>query len=241
MHVLELENVVKRFGTICAVDGVSFAVEKGELLCLFGPSGCGKTTTLRLIAGLEMPDEGVVRINGKVASGEGSYIPPVDRRIGMVFQDLALWPHMRVEKHLEFVVRGRGLPRQARQKRVDDLLDLCQLTDRRRAYPHELSGGEKQRLAIARALSTDPAILLLDEPLSGLDTELRTRMLAEIERLQGTLGVTVIYVTHHEHEALAIADRMVLLREGRVEGSRDIRPRNENPRISDREMESTVA
>jgi len=221
VYAVEVESVVKRFGSITAVAGVSFAVGKGEVLGLLGPSGCGKTTVLRLIAGLEIPDEGTVRVNGKVATDDRAYVPPASRGIGMVFQDLALWPHMRVEQHVSFVLNK--LDRSKRRQRVRELMELCRLTARRRAYPHELSGGEKQRLAIARALATGPAIVLLDEPLTGLDAELRDRMLAEILRLRDNLDVTIVYVTQHEHEVLAVADRTVHMRDGQVTGSADMR------------------
>ena len=167
-------------------------------------------------------------------------MPPVHRGIGMVFEDLALWPHMRIEQHLDFVLKGMRLGRHDRRQRVGELIELCRLDNRRRAYPHELSGGEKQRLAIARALATSPAILLLDEPLKGLDTELRDRMLSEILQLRRSLDVTAVYVTHLKHEAVVIADRIVNMREGKVTDSHDVNTRNGIHQVTFPETETAV-
>jgi ABC-type Fe3+/spermidine/putrescine transport system ATPase subunit len=213
MHAIELVDVTKRFGKLLALDKLSFAVEEGESLCLFGPSGCGKTTVLRIIAGLELPDNGKVLINGTVVTGDGVYVPPADRKIGMVFQDLALWPHMRVERHIDFVLQATRIPRAARHCRVREILELCRLIDRRRASPSELSGGEQQRLALARALATNPRFLLLDEPFANLDAELRERMLSEVSRLKRELSVTVVFATHDQQEVASMADRVLLMKE----------------------------
>jgi len=214
MHAIELVDVTKRFGELVALDKLSVAVEQGESLCLFGPSGCGKTTALRIIAGLELPDNGKVLINETVVTGDGVYVPPVDRNIGMVFQDLALWPHMRVERHIDFVLKAARMLRTARHTRVREVLDLCRLSNRKRAYPSELSGGEQQRLALARALAGNPKILLLDEPFANLDAELRERMLSEVFRLKNELKATVVFATHDQQEVASMADRVLLMKEG---------------------------
>jgi len=214
MHAIELADVTKRFGELVALDKLSVAVEQGESLCLFGPSGCGKTTALRIIAGLELPDNGKVLINETVVTGDGVYVPPVDRNIGMVFQDLALWPHMRVERHIDFVLKAARMLRTARHTRVREVLDLCRLSNRKRAYPSELSGGEQQRLALARALAGNPKILLLDEPFANLDAELRERMLSEVFRLKNELKATVVFATHDQQEVASMADRVLLMKEG---------------------------
>jgi len=225
MYAVELDNVTKRFGPITAVAEASIEVARGEVLGLLGPSGCGKTTLLRLIAGLDVPDDGTIRINGKLATSRSMFIPPGRRGIGMVFEELALWPHMTVERHLDFVLKGTKLGRRDRQQRVTELIELSGLDRRRRAYPHQLSGGEKQRLAIARALATNPSILLLDEPLTGLDVELREQMLAEILQLKHAMDVTVVYVTHHQHDVEVVADRIVNMLDGRVVGRHEVETR----------------
>jgi iron(III) transport system ATP-binding protein len=214
MHAIELVDVTKRFGKLVALDKLSVTVQQGESLCLFGPSGCGKTTALRIIAGLELPDIGKVLINGTVVTGDGVYVPPVERNIGMVFQDLALWPHMRAERHIDFVLQATRMPRVARHDRVRQILELCRLSGRRRAYPSELSGGEQQRLALARALAANPKILLLDEPFANLDAELRERMLSEVFRLKNELDVTVVFATHDQQEVASMADRVLLMKKG---------------------------
>ena len=214
MHVIELVGVTKRFGDVVALNDISVAVDEGETLCVAGPSGSGKTTLLRIVAGLELPDSGKVLINGLYANRKGVYMPPADRKIGMVFQDLALWPHMRVERHLDFVLQAMRLPRQERRARIEDLLEMCRLTGRKRAYPSELSGGQQQRLAIARALAHDPKILLLDEPFANVDAELRQQILAEILRLKRDLGITIVFATHDEHQIEGISSKTLLLQNG---------------------------
>ena len=209
MHAIEANDLTKRFGTVQAVDGVSFSLGVGEMLALLGPSGSGKTTLLRLIAGIEKPDAGAVSLFGN------QNLPPEKRSIGMVFQDLALWPHMRVARHLDFVLRGRGLSRHARSERIAGLLGLVQLDDRGRAFPNQLSGGQAQRLAIARALATEPRILLLDEPFANLDTALRDRMMNEILRRKEEDGLTVVFATHNHDEALSFAERTLVMEGGR--------------------------
>lgn len=224
MHVIELANVTKRFGKLLVLDSLSLAVDEGETLCVAGPSGSGKTTLLRIVAGLELPDKGEVLINGLYANRKGVYMSPAEREIGMVFQDLALWPHMRVERHLDFVLRARRLPREDRRARIEDLLEMCRLGGRRRAYPSELSGGQQQRLAIARALAHDPKILLLDEPFANLDATLREHILREILRLRHDLGITIVFATHDEHQIEGISDKTLLMQNGehtlRVRGAK---------------------
>jgi len=214
MYAVELDKVVKRFGVVTALASTSFAVRRGEALGLVGPSGCGKTTVLRVIAGLEDPDSGAVRIKGMDAAG----VPPAERRIGMVFQDLALWPHMKAEQHLDFVLKSFVFKRAARRQRTGELLDMCRIAHKRSAYPHELSGGERQRLAIARALATNPELLLLDEPLTGLDPELREAVTDEILELRKALDATLIYVSHRREDIEAVADRTLFMRDGKTVG-----------------------
>jgi len=205
MPAVELINVTKSFGNQRVIRGLSAAVDPGHALCLFGPSGCGKTTLLRLIAGLEQPDAGTIRIAGVIVNGEGIHVPPMARNVGMVFQDSALWPHLRAERHLDFVLRARRMTRKQRGIEIGTLLELVGLEDKRRAYPNELSGGEQQRLDIARALATRPRVLLLDEPFSHLDAALRTHIGAEIERRMRDETITVIVATHDLGEIAHLA------------------------------------
>jgi ABC-type Fe3+/spermidine/putrescine transport system ATPase subunit len=214
MHAIELASVTKRFGKLLVLDNLSLAVDEGETLCVLGPSGSGKTTLLRIVAGLELPDRGEVLINGVYANRKRTYMPPAEREIGMVFQDLALWPHMRAERHLDFVLQARRLPREDRRARIEDLLEMCRLGGRRRAYPSELSGGQQQRLAIARALAHDPKILLLDEPFANLDATLQEHILREILRLRRDLGITIVFATHDEHQAGSFSDKTLLMQNG---------------------------
>ncbi len=213
MPSIHCTGITKRFGTKTVLDRLSLHVESGEMLALSGPSGSGKTTLLRIIAGLDKPSEGTVQIGEKTVTGAGAFVPPQKRRIGMVLQDLALWPHMTVQSHLDFALRGCGLPRRKRAEPIHRMLDTIQLENRSNAYPHELSGGERQRVAIARALVAEPEILLLDEPLSSLDPELQARMLDEIVRLKDLFKVTALYVTHNPAEAQRAADRTVQIQD----------------------------
>ncbi|MGH7350545.1 MAG: ABC transporter ATP-binding protein, partial [Candidatus Rokuibacteriota bacterium] len=198
MDVLLLERVTKRFSAAesPAVDGLSLQVAEGEILALLGPSGCGKTTTLRLIAGLESPDAGTITIRGQVVAGPGRSVPPEERGIGIVFQDYALFPHLTVGDNVGF-----GLPRAGRLPRVEEVLDLVGLGGFGPRYPHELSGGQQQRVAVARALAPAPALMLLDEPFSNLDADLRTQMRDEVERILRTSRTTAVFVTHDQEEA----------------------------------------
>jgi iron(III) transport system ATP-binding protein len=222
MSALELRAVSKAYDGCTAVDGLSVSVGLGERVALLGPSGCGKTTVLRLIAGLEVPDAGTIRIDGLLAATDGrNLIDPERRRIGLVFQDLALWPHMTVSQHLEFALRyGAKIGPAERPNRIREVLQMVRLYDRADARPGELSGGQQQRIALARALVGNPAIVLMDEPLSNLDRELSRHLRQEILRLHGELGFTLVYVTHSPEEAADLGSRVLAMRQGRVEPRR---------------------
>ncbi|MCX7844837.1 MAG: ABC transporter ATP-binding protein [Candidatus Bipolaricaulota bacterium] len=215
MARLEVENLKKRFGPVVAVAGVSFAVEAGEILVLLGPSGCGKTTVLRCVAGLEQPEAGDIRLDGRSLLG----LPPERRDVGMVFQNYALFPHLSVAANVAYGLRHgrRRLPRRERQARVAELLALVGLSGYERRRPHELSEGQKQRVALARALAVEPKVLLLDEPLSALDAALRQELRRELRHLLKGKGITAVYVTHDQEEALVLGDRVAVMREGRLE------------------------
>ncbi len=222
MSLLELDSVRLTYGGRPALDGVSLGVEEGERAVILGPSGCGKTTVLRLFAGLAAPGEGRVLIDGRLAAADGRIeIEPEERGLGMVFQDLALWPHLSVAGNLELGLRARGVSRAERKRRVKEMLDLVELGELASRRPAELSGGQQQRVALARALVLEPRALLMDEPLSSLDPELNHRLRTEILALQARLGFTLVYVTHDREEAVALATRVVLMERGRVvaEGS----------------------
>jgi iron(III) transport system ATP-binding protein len=215
--LLSLSHVTKRFGTHLAVTDVSLEVAPGEAAVILGPSGCGKTTLLRLIAGLEIPDDGEIWFGKRQAAGAGrSMMAAHERGIGFVFQDLALWPHLTVERNLTFVLASLKMPRIARRARALELLRLVRIERLSGRHPHELSGGEQQRVALARALVGEPRVLLLDEPFSSLDPELRDSLRAELGRLQRTLQMTSIYVTHDQGDAAALADRIIEMRAGRI-------------------------
>ncbi|MES2305278.1 MAG: ABC transporter ATP-binding protein [Gemmatimonadota bacterium] len=212
--VLSLEQVSRRFGDVTAVDRVSFEVAQGEFFSLLGPSGCGKTTTLRLIAGFEQPEGGILRMLGEEMTGRRPY----QRPIGMVFQNYALFPHLRVAANVAFGLEERRVPRHEITTRVNRALELVRLDPAVYATrrPSELSGGQRQRVALARALVLEPPILLLDEPLGALDLQLRKQMQLELKELNRTLGITFILVTHDQEEALAMSDRIAVMHEGRV-------------------------
>jgi putative spermidine/putrescine transport system ATP-binding protein len=217
-YALQLRQVTKIFADHTAVDAVSLDIAAGESVVMLGPSGCGKTTILRLIAGLEAPDAGEVWLFGQRASAQDRNLLPTHRRgIGFVFQDLALWPHMTVHEHLDFVTRSAGLSGQERSTRATETLALVRLGDKGDRYPHELSGGEQQRTALARALVGRPRLLLLDEPFSSLDPDLRSMMREELRTLHRALQLTTIYVSHDREDAAALATRTVAVRAGRVE------------------------
>jgi iron(III) transport system ATP-binding protein len=209
--MVRVSALSKRFGDVVAVDGASLCVDRGEVVALLGPSGCGKTTLLRLVAGFEQPDGGTVELAGRVVSSAQSWIPPEQRRVGMVFQDYALFPHLSVAENVGF-----GVPRRQRAARVAELLAIVGLEDLGRRYPHELSGGQQQRVALARALAPAPELVLLDEPWSNVDPFLRESLRSEVVEVIRPLGVTVVLVTHDREEAFSLADRIALMRDGRV-------------------------
>ena len=212
-----LEGLTRRFGDVAAVHDLTLAIDDGELVSLLGPSGCGKTTTLRLLAGFLTPDAGRIVVDDKVLSEPGSVVPPERRGMSMIFQSYAVWPHKTVFENVAFGLRLRSLPRAEIDTRVRKMLDLVRLGGLESRYPGELSGGQQQRVAVARALVVEPAILLLDEPLSNLDATLREEMRFEIRRLHEELGITTVYVTHDQAEAMVTSDRIAIMREGRVE------------------------
>ncbi len=218
MYGLEVKHLTKRFGNKEVVGDVSFAVEKGSLLALLGPSGCGKTTAVRLIAGLETPDAGEILIGGRLASGnQRTVISQKMRRVGMVFQDLALWPHMTVYENVEFGLKAKGASRAERQKRIAAVLDKTALQKYAREYPGRLSGGQRQLVAIARAIVTEPELLLMDEPLSSIDVKLREDVRQEIRNIQQVTRITTVYVTHDQEDAFLLANQVVVMNAGRVE------------------------
>ncbi|MBI2468494.1 MAG: ABC transporter ATP-binding protein [Candidatus Rokubacteria bacterium] len=217
MSLLRLHDVTKRFAPHDppAVDALSLAAEPGEILTLLGPSGCGKTTTLRLIAGFEVPDRGTVELRGQLMAGNGTAVPPEARGVGMVFQDYALFPHLPVAENVAFGL-GR-FDRATRALRVGEVLELVGLGALAGRYPHELSGGQQQRVALARALAPAPALICLDEPFSNLDADLRAVMREEVEKILRTTGTTAIFVTHDQQEAFTLADRVGVLNAGHLE------------------------
>ncbi|MBD8870154.1 ABC transporter ATP-binding protein [Nocardioides donggukensis] len=212
---LVLEGVSKSYGAVPAACDVDLVVPSGELVTLIGPSGCGKSTALRLIAGLERPDRGEIRIAGQTVADGRTFVPPERRRVGLVFQDHALFPHLSVRRNVEFGLHGQ--PRADRAARVTQVLDLVRLGHLADRYPHELSGGEQQRVALARALAPRPAVVLLDEPFSSLDENLRAQVRAELVGVLRETGTTAVFVTHDQTEALSIGDRVVVMTSGRIE------------------------
>jgi len=212
-----LKSLTKRYGDVGAVERLSLEVAPGELVALLGPSGCGKTTTLRLVAGFLQPEAGEIWVGDRCLSSPTAVIPPERRRMAMIFQSYALWPHMTVAQNVAYGLRfGRGLSRAERDARVAEMLRVVQLSGYEARYPGELSGGQQQRVAVARALVVEPEILLLDEPLSNLDANLREEMRLEIRRLHEAFGITTLYVTHDQAEAMVISDRIAVLQHGRV-------------------------
>ncbi len=216
MPGVTITGLSKRFGDVAAVAGLDLTVRPGELVSLLGPSGCGKTTTLRLVAGFLTPDGGEIRVGERVLSSPAVVVPPERRRMAMIFQSYALWPHMTVTQNVAYGLRFAGAPRAGREHRVNEMLKAVQLAGYGARYPGELSGGQQQRVAVARALVVEPEILLLDEPLSNLDASLREEMRFEIRRLHERFGITTLYVTHDQAEAMVISDRVAVLRDGRV-------------------------
>ena len=210
---VELCDIAKRFGEGAAVDAVSLTVAPGELVSLLGPSGCGKTTTLRIIAGFVDPDRGRVLLKNIDVTA----VPPNKRDVGMLFQNYALFPHLTTADNVGFGLKMRRVPRPERRRRVDEALDLVRLREYADRYPRQMSGGQQQRVALARAIVIHPSVLLLDEPLSNLDAKLRQELRTEIRQLQQKLGITTIFVTHDQEEALTMSDRVVVMNQGRVE------------------------
>jgi putative spermidine/putrescine transport system ATP-binding protein len=210
---VRLVDLTRRFGEVAAVDSVSLDVGRGEFFTLLGPSGSGKTTTLRLIAGFELPDAGRIELAGTDVTGR----PPYARDVNTVFQDYALFPHMTVRENVEYGLRIKKVPRDQRRTRVEEALAMVRLGDFGARKPAQLSGGQRQRVALARAIVNRPQVLLLDEPLGALDLKLRQEMQVELKRIQGEVGITFVYVTHDQEEALTMSDRLAVFRAGRIE------------------------
>lgn len=214
---LALTDVTRRFGGHLALDNVSFGVATGKVAVIVGPSGCGKTTLLRVIAGLEVPDTGDVALDGNTVSTAGrAIVPPHQRGLGFVFQDLALWPHLTVGENLDFVLGSAHVSATERTRRTREALALVRIEQYSTRYPHQLSGGEQQRVALARAIVGEPRVLLLDEPLSSLDPDLRAELRSELARLQHTLKLTMVYVTHDREDASVLADHVIEMRQSRI-------------------------
>jgi ABC-type Fe3+/spermidine/putrescine transport system ATPase subunit len=210
---VELVGVTKRYGAVAAVDAIDLEVHPGEFLSLLGPSGCGKTTTLRLIAGFERPDEGEVRIGGR----DVSRVPPYKRDVNTVFQSYALFPHLTVLENVAYGLKQRGLGRSERRNRATEMLELVRLPGFGERKPRQLSGGQQQRVALARSLVMRPRVLLLDEPLGALDLKVRKELQIELKRIQEEIGITFVYVTHDQEEALAMSNRVVVMNAGHIE------------------------
>jgi putative spermidine/putrescine transport system ATP-binding protein len=210
---IRLRGLVKRYGELAAVDGIDLDVRRGEFFTFLGPSGSGKTTTLRLIAGFERPDAGTVQLRGVDVSG----LPPFDRDVNTVFQDYALFPHMTVAENVDYGLRIRKVSRDERRTRVAEALAMVRLPDLGDRRPSQLSGGQRQRVALARAIVCRPQVLLLDEPLGALDLKLRQEMQVELKRIQSEVGITFLYVTHDQEEALTMSDRLAVFNRGRIE------------------------
>jgi iron(III) transport system ATP-binding protein len=217
MASVTLSDLTKEFPGAKPVTDVSLVIRDGELIALLGPSGCGKTTTLRMIAGFIPPTRGEIRVGDRVVSGKDGVVPPEHRRMSMIFQSYAVWPHMTVFENVAFGLKMRKLSASDVKQRVDRMLDIVHLKALAARYPSELSGGQQQRVALARALANEPETLLLDEPLSNLDANLREEMRFEIRRLHDEFGITSIYVTHDQGEAMVTADRVVVMNAGRIE------------------------
>jgi len=218
MGVIELHNLSFSYGTKPVLEQISLTIEQGKITALLGHSGCGKSTLLRLIAGFETPTTGLIKIGSRVVSQGGRIIvPPDGRELGMVFQDLALWPHMRVAETLDFVLRAIRCPAHQRSKRIEQMLAKASLQSLARAYPSQLSGGQQQLLALARAMITRPTMILMDEPLSSLDVSLREQFIETLLRLAKDEHLSILYVTHDQAEAFSLADRIAVMNRGRIE------------------------
>jgi putative spermidine/putrescine transport system ATP-binding protein len=213
LALIHIENLSKSFGSVKAVHGIDLEIEAGEFITLLGPSGSGKTTVLRMIAGFEDPDAGVIRLGGQ----EITHLPPFDRDVNTVFQDYALFPHMTIQQNVEYGLRTRKVPKDVRAKQAMEAIESVKLGHVAERLPHQLSGGQRQRIALARALVLRPQVLLLDEPLGALDRQLREEMQVELKRIQRDAGITFVFVTHDQEEAMRMSDRIVVFNEGKVE------------------------
>lgn len=213
MPLIRIQGLSKSFGTVKAVAGISLEIESGEFITLLGPSGSGKTTVLRMIAGFEDPDDGVITLGDE----EITHLPPFDRDVNTVFQDYALFPHMTIQENVEYGLRTRKVPKEERARQALEAIASVKLSHVADRLPHQLSGGQRQRIALARALVLRPKVLLLDEPLGALDRQLREEMQIELKRIQREAGITFIFVTHDQEEAMRMSDRIVVFNEGRIE------------------------
>jgi ABC-type Fe3+/spermidine/putrescine transport system ATPase subunit len=214
---LVLRGLEKRYGSVAAVDGIDLELREGEFVSLLGPSGCGKTTTLRMIAGFIEPTAGTIVMDGQTLSSPSGALPPEKRGMSMIFQSYAVWPNMTVEQNVAFGLELRKLPREEVRRRVGEILEVVQMRHLAARYPAELSGGQQQRVALARAIVIQPQVLLLDEPLSNLDANLREEMRFEIRRLHDEFRITTVYVTHDQAEAMVTSDRIAVMNQGRIE------------------------
>lgn len=216
-----LVDVTKKFGSFQALKPINLSIGEGEFVAILGPSGCGKTTLLRMLAGFEQPTTGEIYMNGALTAKSGFSLPPEKRKIGMVFQSFALWPHMNVVDHVRFPIRHHketpAAIKENEQERISSVLQMVGLSSHEARMPHELSGGQKQRVAIARAIAAEPSLLLMDEPLSSLDAMLRMDMRREIQHIHRQTKTAIIYVTHDQSEALAMADRIIVMKDGQIE------------------------
>ena len=236
---LEIEGLVKRFGEVVALDGVSLDIASGELLTILGPSGSGKTTLLKVVAGFETPDAGTVRVDG----ADITRLPPARREIGMVFQNYALFPHLTVERNVAFPLEMRNVGRPEIARRVAEALALVELQGYGKRLPRQLSGGQQQRVALARAIVFNPRLLLLDEPFGALDRKLRETMQLEVRRLQRRLGLTTIFITHDQEEALVLSDRIAVMNKGKIQqvaSTTEIYERPTNDFVADFVGESNI-
>lgn len=213
MATVDMNGIRKSFGESVALEDLTLGIASGELVCLLGPSGCGKTTALRILAGFEKADHGTVQVEGRDVAND----PPEKRQFGMVFQDYSLFPNMTARQNIDFGLKVQKRPSAERKQIIDRMIEVTRLQEHADKYPHQMSGGQKQRVALARAIATSPKVLLLDEPLSALDAKVRETLRDEIRRLQLEIGVTTVFVTHDQHEALAIADRVGVMSNGRLE------------------------